>query len=48
MAALRSGRGGAPFVVERGGFWSDLGVVEVRTGLALMFFLTQKRTTCEP
>ena len=37
MIALRSGRAGALFAVKRGGSWSDLGVVEVRRGLALLF-----------
>ena len=48
MFALRSGRGGAGFVVVLGGSWSDLGVVEVRRSLASMLFQMQRRTTCEP
>ena len=48
MVALGSGQGGARFVVERGGSWKDLGVVEVRRGLAPMLFQMQRRATCEP
>ena len=48
VAALRSGRGGAPFVVERGGSWSDLGVVEVRCGRASMFFKCRDEQHANP
>ena len=39
---LCSGRGGAKFVVERGGSWLDLGVGEGRSGLASMLSPREK------
>ena len=44
MVSLRSGQSGTLFVVERGGSWSDLGVVEVRRGLASMLFHNRERS----
>ena len=42
VVALRSGRTRAPFVGERGGSRSDIGVVGSRRVMASMFFLSHK------
>ena len=47
MIALRSGRGGAPLVVDGGGSWSDFGLFGVTRSLASFFLRSHIRTLCE-